>query len=586
MQSFNDLLNQYVQRAGISDAELARTLGVSRQTIFRWREGMTARPRHRDDVLAIARKLRLTIEERDRLLLAAGFRPEEVTEAGEPGSEVDESEIVAATSRRSILGDRWWIFVAVAGVLLVAVIAWWVYAGQTDSALDDAPRNVSINPSTTQTASTSFSLSAGGTESYIDPAAPGETLVLVTHFANYASSQVGYNVAGRLAQALQQEIDNTRLEDIRIAIWPEAVDERSQALQVGQAVSATLVIFGEYDVGRVMVEFAHPADQSAFVDPALQQHVAGVPELSATINSDLPQEVRSLALIALGQIYLTRKQADQARPLLVQARDNFKNTPARDEKTWGLVNFYLGLAYHNSYPADMDQAIEAYDEAIKAWPTMLSSYLNRSAAYASRLQSGDLEKALADMDYIVKAKPDWPLAYSNRASVRIHLGEDENLQLAQADLERALDLDSNLPGAYVQRAYLFYKQDKPMADLEPDLEKALALRPDDTSALNLYCWGYAVEQQPEKGLAYCQQMVEIDPAPILVDSRGVTYALLGDYEAAIVDFEVVLAWMDEQPNEGWQQPIARRRAWIEALKAGENPFTPELLAEIRHEFGK
>ena len=77
MESFNELLNQYVQRSGISDAELARTVGVSRQTIFRWREGLTSRPRHRDDVLVIARKLRLTPEERDRLLLAAGFRPEQ-----------------------------------------------------------------------------------------------------------------------------------------------------------------------------------------------------------------------------------------------------------------------------------------------------------------------------------------------------------------------------------------------------------------------------------------------------------------------------------------------------------------------------
>ena len=47
MEEFSQLLNQYVRRTGISDAELARSVGVSRQTIFRWREGVTGRPRHR-----------------------------------------------------------------------------------------------------------------------------------------------------------------------------------------------------------------------------------------------------------------------------------------------------------------------------------------------------------------------------------------------------------------------------------------------------------------------------------------------------------------------------------------------------------
>src|SRR5262245_48009812 len=87
MEDFSQLLNRYIQQAGISDTELARSLGVSRQTIFRWREGQTGRPRRREDVLVIARKLRLTPAERDDLLLAAGFRPEE-----SPTPEPEEAE--------------------------------------------------------------------------------------------------------------------------------------------------------------------------------------------------------------------------------------------------------------------------------------------------------------------------------------------------------------------------------------------------------------------------------------------------------------------------------------------------------------
>jgi transcriptional regulator with XRE-family HTH domain len=77
--TFSQLLTQHMQRAGISDSELARAIGVQRQTIFRWKEGLVSRPRVREDILNIAQKLRLRADERDQLLLAAGFPPEVLT---------------------------------------------------------------------------------------------------------------------------------------------------------------------------------------------------------------------------------------------------------------------------------------------------------------------------------------------------------------------------------------------------------------------------------------------------------------------------------------------------------------------------
>jgi tetratricopeptide (TPR) repeat protein len=558
MENFSDLLNQYIQRAGISDAELSRAIGVSRQTIFRWREGATARPRYREDVLAIAQKLRLSPAERDQLLLAAGFRPEEpetpespTLEKIEPQAEKVEPAPAPATGRR-----RWPAAAIVVILLLVIGMAsWWLY--QTNSR-----------------------------QSSIVPASPGETLVLVTRFANYASSQVGYNIAGRLTDTLQQEIDQAELKNIRVAEWPHVVSARPQAVQVGQSISATLVIYGEYDVGRIIVQFANPVDQSAFTDPALQQYVAGIPELSATVNSNLPRQVRPLALMALGQTYLNQGNPEQARSLLGRARDGLQAVPDVDDETWAMVNFYLGLAWHHSRPPLLDAAINAYTESINAWPSMLSSRVNRSAALISRAQPGDWEQALLDMDVVVNAKQDWPLAYSNRASILINLGGEENLETALADLTKALDLDPNLPGAYLHRAYLTYRRGQPLENYVPDLEKTLTLRQDDTSALNLLCWGYAVEGQPEQALPYCEQLVEIDPAPYFRDSRGLTYALLGNTTAAIIDFQTSADWMAQQENEVWVEPLARREAWLAALRDGENPFPPEVLAEIRYEFGK
>ena len=75
MPTFGELLTTHIDRAGIGDSDLARRIGVSRLTLIRWKEGVTARPRYREDVLRCADLLRLTAQERDELLVSAEFEP-------------------------------------------------------------------------------------------------------------------------------------------------------------------------------------------------------------------------------------------------------------------------------------------------------------------------------------------------------------------------------------------------------------------------------------------------------------------------------------------------------------------------------
>lgn len=595
MKSFNQLLNQHIQRAGVSDAELARTIGVSRQTIFRWREGQTSRPRQREDILAIAQKLRLTVEEQDILLLAAGFQPQQgdiepysltppsiAIETEDPQPHIIEQHDPGAVSNQTNRTSKIQPlrFMTAWGVAILAALLIWSLVWTINYSVFDknALRSTTATPA-------ALTISSSPT---ITPAAAGETVIMVAHFANYASSQTGYNIAGRLTEALERERGELGLAQTRIAVWPDIVAERDQALQAGRAISATLVIYGEYDAGRVLVKFASPANQTIFAHPALQRDVLDIQELSATINNDLPQQVRSLALMALGQIYLGQNKAGQARPLLTQARNNLQRASITGDQSWALINFFLGAAYHHSDPPALDEAIEAYSEAITAWPQMISSRLNRIAAYEARNQSGDLALALADADTVVAAVPEWGLAYNNRASIRLRLGGSENLSLALSDLEKAISLEPKLAEAYLNRAYAYLGQGQSMAAALTDLEQALELRPDYSLAFNLLCWGYAVEGQPETALPYCQQAIAVEPGnPQFQDSRGLAYALLGNFEAAILDFETYVAWLEEvQPGLAWRQEATRRRNWIEILKAGENPFTPALLADLRQELGQ
>ena len=134
MKTFAELLSLYINQAGITDSELSRAIGVSRQSVFRWREGTTGRPNNREVVLAISEKLRLTPEEKDNLLLAAGFRPEdtvppdnEATATGYTDSENEEENLLLRSGKRKLFMSRRFmvlIIIILVFIVIMALIDW------------------------------------------------------------------------------------------------------------------------------------------------------------------------------------------------------------------------------------------------------------------------------------------------------------------------------------------------------------------------------------------------------------------------------------------------------------------------------
>ncbi len=74
MSPFATLLERYRERLDLSRNELARAIGCDPSHISRLERDERQPPR-RDMVLALTEALRLTPEEGDRFLLAAGFAP-------------------------------------------------------------------------------------------------------------------------------------------------------------------------------------------------------------------------------------------------------------------------------------------------------------------------------------------------------------------------------------------------------------------------------------------------------------------------------------------------------------------------------
>ncbi len=135
--TFSHLLKEYMERTGISDAELARSIGVRRQTIFRWKEGIVARPRNQADVLACAARLRLTLAETDALLVAAGFGPQVVPDPPPSSAPETTSPVPLPPSSQPSLPapapDRpktlplWGWIGLLMGLILVGMGAWWLW---------------------------------------------------------------------------------------------------------------------------------------------------------------------------------------------------------------------------------------------------------------------------------------------------------------------------------------------------------------------------------------------------------------------------------------------------------------------------
>jgi len=95
---------------------------------------------------------------------------------------------------------------------------------------------------------------------------------------------------------------------------------------------------------------------------------------------------------------------------------------------------------------------------------------------------------------------------------------------------------------------------------------------------NKLCWYGAIGGHPTQVLDACEKGV--GAAPIeqrwkYQDSRGLVRALTGNREGAIENFEFVIN------KTGDEKLKKQRQAWVQALRAGQNPFTKEELATLK-----
>ena len=298
------------------------------------------------------------------------------------------------------------------------------------------------------------------------------------------------------------------------------------------------MVWGEYDSGRVISRFTAPADRSDDLDRHLVDIPSSPEELTSSINIALVEEVRYIALLTLGQIYLEQKEYDQAKTILARA---MSGAPPGDTSLTN-IRFLLAQAYLGGRLADYDEAIWLFNQVLAVQPTSVEALNGRGLAYLRRGRSGDNTRAIADLTNARSIEPQRPATELNLAVAYVQRRGAGDIDRALASMGRALEYDEEYAQVFVNRASVYIGRGQ-SGDLEEafrDLEEALELQPRLSAAYIVRASAYLARGyrgDREEAIAELSRAIGLEPnSDGAYFSRGLIYSELGDWHGSLADF--------------------------------------------------
>ncbi|MDX8033432.1 tetratricopeptide repeat protein [Lentzea sp. BCCO 10_0856] len=186
-----------------------------------------------------------------------------------------------------------------------------------------------------------------------------------------------------------------------------------------------------------------------------------------------------------------------------------------------------------------EEAIAAYREALRLSPPFPEAYYNIGDA---RLALGDTEGALADFGYVIELDPRHVDARINRAGLLLALGDVES---AWRDVAAALELAPDNAHLLCLKGQLLVEQDQYAAASEALAE---AVRRNERLAEAWAIRGTIAVASGEltDAISYLSTAITLDDNPEARFNRAVAYEESGELDAAIVDYDAVLAVTDDE----------------------------------------
>ncbi len=365
----------------------------------------------------------------------------------------------------------------------------------------------------------------------------GESLIVLSPFVNYTGGGQGFNVVGRLRGAVEDELETAGLTSVRTVEWPREIDDDPGAEDAIRRSNAALVIWGEYDSGRVVARFTAPDDLSSSLGEYVVDMSSSPSDLPATINIGLTDEVRYVALATLGQIYLERDEFDSAKALLIRALD------LQPAEAGSLANlrFLLGSAFLGGDLADYDEAIWLFTQVLAVEPRSVEALNIRALAYLERDRVGDPGLAIDDLNRATTIRPDRAGTHLNLAVAYIERGGSGDLDLAIGSLNEAISIQPDYPSAFVNRAAALIARGG-ANDIDgalQNIETALEIESDLSAAYlnrgNAYV-ARGADGDLQIALREFSEAFQRDPgSPQALFNRALVYSELGDLDRSIAD---------------------------------------------------
>jgi len=164
--------------------------------------------------------------------------------------------------------------------------------------------------------------------------------------------------------------------------------------------------------------------------------------------------------------------------------------------------------------------------------------------------------------------------------------QEREIKTAVAQFRKIMEIEPNLalkPEEEANKMYAtavlsegrsLFKKGK-IKEAIANYEKAQQIDPSliTSSEWNSLCWNGALAGFARDVMSGCERAVALAPedsAGECKDSRGLAKALTGDNRGAIEDFKAFVEWAKKDTR--YEERQRKRDSWIEALKAGKNPF--------------
>lgn len=212
---------------------------------------------------------------------------------------------------------------------------------------------------------------------------------------------------------------------------------------------------------------------------------------------------------------------------------------------------------------DVDRAVDFFQKAIELNPGLgLEPKAKARELYATDLivrgenlaRSGDMNGAVALFYKALELNPDLALNPEVKAKKLAAPGliEEGERLVKQGQVKESLS-------AFAQAQAL-----------DPTLKIS-------AKSWNTLCWFGSTWGHAMEVMNACEQAIVLEPGNSdFRDSRGLARAQTGNVEGAIEDFEAFVGWTKVKEDR------IQRQRWTEALRAGENPFTSEVLEKLRY----